>query len=580
MNDRKNKTDRQGSALLVVLFIVMTITVLSLGFLSRSDAELACGGNMVLRTQMDYLAESALEHAKGLLLCPQDVDSEFWTGDVRQQLLGAGNDYYDVNVVKLGHCDFQITCDAYREKNGEKVGRGGLQAHLRLDPCIAYWSAVSTTITDNTTINGDVYCNGTLTNSGVIDGDVFANYLSGSITGRHKTVADLSLTWPAVTVEDFTSEYPVQPIVAGLSGVTIGPFDPAKVCYHGNGDVELAGNVRIEGMLVVEGDLIIRATENVIAAAKNLPALLVTGDVIVENGAALEIDGLAVINGGMQIGADAAALSVLGGLFTKDGIVETTADSAGNGNTGTLYNQPTWQPAGGQTDGALQFDGLDDKVEDLDADSYLNGLSAVTVSLWVKSDVTNQDRGILFGRDPTSHDEELGIRYDKKGAFGGGARVIKASIRTTFGYTQIESTSNVQTTDWQHIALVWESSSALKLYINGQLDPLTYNQGATFGTVKGIQKLMLGRGTKGKYWDGLIDDVRIYNRVLDANEVYPPTDDVSGLLVHWKLDEQDSDNTTITAAPSKAAIVLWSEEGVAENWGQAAGAFFRSVERD
>ena len=68
MNAKKNKNSRQGAALLVVLFIVMVITILSLGFLSRSDVELACGQNMILRTQMDYLAESGLEHARGLSL--------------------------------------------------------------------------------------------------------------------------------------------------------------------------------------------------------------------------------------------------------------------------------------------------------------------------------------------------------------------------------------------------------------------------------------------------------------------------------------------------------------------------------
>jgi len=87
MSTKKYKTNRQGAALLVVLFIVMVITVLSLGFLSRSDVELACGQNMVLRTQMDYLAESGLEHARGLILNPQDVVSEYWTGATGQQVM-------------------------------------------------------------------------------------------------------------------------------------------------------------------------------------------------------------------------------------------------------------------------------------------------------------------------------------------------------------------------------------------------------------------------------------------------------------------------------------------------------------
>ena len=197
MNDRRNKINRRGAALLVVLFVVMVATILSLGFLSRSDVELACGGNMILRTQMDYLAESGLEHARGLILNPQDVGSEYWAGDVRQQLVAGTDDYYDVNVVKLGECNYQITCDAYREKSGEKIGRSSLEAELRLDPCIAYWADTDATIWQGITIAGDVDCNGVLTNNGAIDGDVFANGFSGNEPlGQQKALADLSLQWP------------------------------------------------------------------------------------------------------------------------------------------------------------------------------------------------------------------------------------------------------------------------------------------------------------------------------------------------------------------------------------------------
>jgi type II secretory pathway component PulK len=93
---RIKRKKREGAVLLIVLFVVMAITVLSLGFISRSDVELACGKNMILRTQMVHLAESGLEHARGLILSPQDVDTEYWQGDVRQQLVAGGNDYYDV----------------------------------------------------------------------------------------------------------------------------------------------------------------------------------------------------------------------------------------------------------------------------------------------------------------------------------------------------------------------------------------------------------------------------------------------------------------------------------------------------
>jgi len=581
---RIKRRKQKGAALLIVLFIVMAVTILSLGFLSRSDVELACGENMILRTQMDYLAESGLEHAKGLILNPQDVSSEYWQGGVGQQLY-SGDDYYDVNVTRRDPCDgptyrcnYEITSEAYRNRNGEKIGRSALRAELRLDPCIALWTGRDTAVTGAVIVNGDVYCNGTLTSEAVINGDVFAGVLSGSIAGQYKAVGDLLLQWPRVTIGDFTSHYNVETISTGsLDGETLGSCSPVRVCYR-MGDLVLAGNVQINGMLVVDGHLIIRGDGNVITAGKNVPALLVTRDLVIEDGGGLNVDGLVVVDEDMQISAGSDNVSVLGGLFVTGRLAETTANSSGS-NDAVIYGDPIWHPSGGQIDGALEFDGVNDKVEEAGADSYLNGLSAITVSLWVKSDVTGQDRGILFTSEPIGGaDEDLGIRYDASGAFGGGVAVIKASIRTTWGYTQIESTSGVQTTGWQHLALVWESGSSIKLYINGQLNPLTYDRGAVSGTVSGVQKLMLGRGTKGKYWDGLIDDVRIYNRALDVNDIYPTPSEV-GLVGHWKLDEEGTSDISITAAPSKAAIVIWSEAGVAEKWGQAAGAFFRSIER-
>jgi hypothetical protein len=349
MKDKRNKTGRKGSALLVVLFIVMAITILSLGFLSRSDVELACGENMILKTQMDYLAESGLEHARGLILNPQDVSSEYWSGDVRQQLATGSDDYYNVSVVKLDEygCNYQITCNAYRKKGNDEIGRSSLEAELRLDPCIAFWTQESTTVLNSVTINGDVYCNGTLTNNSIINGDVFANGLvgSGSITGRQKTTGDLSLAWPQVTVGDYS---PDQTIEAN----SLEDTNKAGVLYCPN-DIELSGNVNVVGMLIVEANLTITGSGNVITAGKNLPAMLVTGDLIIKDDGRLVINGLAVVNGEVRIDG---ATNITGGLFVENGI-------AGAGSI-TITAAPsktaiiTWSGAGiaerwGQAGGAF-----------------------------------------------------------------------------------------------------------------------------------------------------------------------------------------------------------------------------------
>ncbi len=337
VTSRKNKNNRQGAALLVVLFIVMVITISSLGFISRSDVELACGRNMVLRTQMDYLAESGLEHARGLILNPQDVSAEYWTGGTAQQLV-AGDDYYDVEVIRdlNDRCNYIIDCNSYRLKSGIKIGRSNIRAELRLDPCIAYWAGSDTVVSGQITINGDVYCNGSVTNKGSLGGDVFArDTITGENIAGHKNelVAQAPVDWPDLMSSYFGPAYFIgsTSYSADIVDVNVHPVgtfsysagNPAGIRYC-TGGVELTGGVNITGMLVVNGTLRITGLNNVISAVKNYPALLVNGEIVVEDGSALVIEGLAQI--GQRISIDAgvvnADIDVLGGLFIANGGVD------------------------------------------------------------------------------------------------------------------------------------------------------------------------------------------------------------------------------------------------------------------
>lgn len=341
MNGAKNRKNRAGAALLLVLFIVMAITVLSFGYIARSDMELACGANTLLRTQMDCLAESGLVHAKGLILNPQDVDSGgsgYWAGAEGQQLTG-GEDYYDVSVVELGPCNYRITSTAYRQNGGEIIGQSELAAELRLDPCIAYWAGATTTIPAVVTINGDVYCNATLENFGVIRGDVFAAGLTGSIDGQLYQKEQLSVGWPAVEVSDFSSQYyiessgySVQGIDPNISNTSFGPsgVNPGGVHYC-NGDMRLAGSVVINGTLAVNGNMTVSGPNNRIIAQKNFPALLVEGEVVIEDGGGLSVEGLALVKQRMVIDANSSNVDVdvAGGLFIKNGAID--AEGSGSG---------------------------------------------------------------------------------------------------------------------------------------------------------------------------------------------------------------------------------------------------------
>ena len=98
----------------------------------------------------------------------------------------------------------------------------------------------------------------------------------------------------------------------------------------------------------------------------------------------------------------------------------------------------------------------------------------------------------------------------------------------------------------------------------------------------GLGHLNIGaeRTTSSNYvYKGMIDDLRIYNQVLDPNDVYPPVDGLPGLIGHWKMDEAGLGNIDVSACPSQTAIYIWSAGGEKQKWGQAADAFFRSISR-
>jgi cytoskeletal protein CcmA (bactofilin family) len=167
---------------------------------------------------------------------------------------------------------------------------------LRLDPCIAFWTGGDTIISSNTTIYGDVYCNGDLSNNGSIDGDVFAGSLSGSgsKTGQRYNVSQADgVTSPGLNINDFA-------------------LNPAP---DPNGDVEMSEETVINGTLVVNGNLTINGDSLVsVKAIKNSPALLVSGDIQIDVSSKLEIEGLAQVAGGISV-ANGAEMKILGALF-------------------------------------------------------------------------------------------------------------------------------------------------------------------------------------------------------------------------------------------------------------------------
>jgi hypothetical protein len=223
--------------------------------------------------------------------------------------------------------------------------------------------------------------------------------------------------------------------------------------------------------------------------------------------------------------ASAALQEGLIGYWNLDeGTGNTAADSSENGNDLTRSGPAGWAPTDEARIGNSAYKNLSGNRGLFNKDTeVLNGLTSFSVSVWVKSDRTDTDRGFLNFRTPNL-DDHYGFRYDNTGYQGGENNVIKAGVNTTGGTHQIESSGNVQTTDWQHLVFTWRSGEPIKLYIDGVVDTLSYVGAPVSGSITGTSKVRIGAGpgdnrTGGVGWDGYIDDVRIYNRPLTQTEI-------------------------------------------------------------
>ncbi len=163
----------------------------------------------------------------------------------------------------------------------------------------------------------------------------------------------------------------------------------------------------------------------------------------------------------------------------------------------------------------LDFDGIDDFLEDADGENYLNGQNAVSAFFVIESDSATADVGFFRTDTSAGTDNGLSIRYDLAGLDGGQANVIKfgdGSATTQTG----ESSANSQSTKPQLLDLFRDTGSPAELYINGLQNTLS-DTPANSAVIGALDYLRVGDHSKG-VWDGSVAEVLLYTEVLSAND--------------------------------------------------------------
>jgi chitodextrinase len=182
----------------------------------------------------------------------------------------------------------------------------------------------------------------------------------------------------------------------------------------------------------------------------------------------------------------------------------TVADGSGNGNTGTVQNA-TWTAAG-KYGPALSFNGSNARVTIANASSLqLSG--ALTLEAWVNpTTVASAWRDVIYKGNDNYY---LMGTTDHAGAAGGGA-LIGGS------YSEVFNTSPLPTNTWSYLALTYDGTTE-RLYLNGAL---VASKTKTGTITSSTNPLTIGSDPiYGQYFNGLIDEVRVYNTALTATAI-------------------------------------------------------------
>lgn len=232
-------------------------------------------------------------------------------------------------------------------------------------------------------------------------------------------------------------------------------------------------------------------------------------------------DRLTEANGGFA-GTAPAALAVppsptvlalpglVAGYAFNEGTGSTTQDVSGNNLTGTISGA-TWTTAG-RFGGALAFDGVNDWVTVADANA-LDLTTGMTLEAWVFPIAAGSGtwRNVLIKERANGEVYNL---YAKADTNVPAVYVVRSAQTGT--PLDARGTAALPLNSWTHLSATHDGTT-LRLYVNGVQVGTRAVAGALL-TSTGVLRIG-GNSLWGEYFQGRIDEIRVYNRALTAAEI-------------------------------------------------------------
>jgi hypothetical protein len=204
---------------------------------------------------------------------------------------------------------------------------------------------------------------------------------------------------------------------------------------------------------------------------------------------------------------NSASAELVGHWRMDEGAGDTANDSSGNGNHGTLIDSVQW--AAGQIGGALKFDGSPGYLLIPHGDSLrLINQGDFTITMWFRQDVVTGIANLLQQTDLNGTGRTLLLADSATG------------IRTYLGGTSTVSGVIEEAGIWYHVALIVTEGGAtdtINFYIDGEPSGTPAQVGSEDS--EGDYLIGTNKGLDGRWLNGLVDDVRLYNHALSEAEI-------------------------------------------------------------
>ncbi len=213
------------------------------------------------------------------------------------------------------------------------------------------------------------------------------------------------------------------------------------------------------------------------------------------------------------------------GLVTHYKLDQNANDSSGNGHNGTVEGAAAWASPGWDGTGAcMKFGGNGDRIT---VESFDVAGSGITLAAWIKPSTFKNDARMLS----KSEGSGTADHYWAMVLSGGGENNLQFRLRTDVGGTTSHTSGDAYelvADEWTHVAVAWDAGDPyMRMYKNGREIFSRDKAGSAVATSPGV-KIGIGNqsvsagpvpGDMTRPYDGLMDEVRVYDRGLSVAEI-------------------------------------------------------------